>query len=835
MTKPPERIIRKFDPGLFQPDQEVIDQFVVRTRELETVLEILRENIDAPSCQHTLVVGPRGRGKTMLLARVAAELRTAPQLRRALLPVRFMEESHEVSDIGDFWLDALFYLAMECGEQHSGISREIKLTHGTLATRRTRGDDIAGHAKAALLDAADRLGRRLVLMVENLQDLCDEVDKDFGWQLRESLQSDPEIMLLGTATSRFESLDDASAPFFELFRILQLEPLNTAECQRLWQAIAGEQRDAWRMRPLEILTGGSPRLLVIVAEFARHRTVPKLLEELVGLVDDHSEYFSGNFKSLPKTERRVYVALADLWWPASTRDVANRARMGVRKTSALLGRLGWRGAVKIEGKGGRRLYSVAEPLHCIYYKLKRWRNEAAVVRGLIRFMVAFYGPDETEKILGSLLADQAYRQAFLRAQEDLDPDSGGIPAGDAAATYRALVKRHRGLCDPDRQVEVAVELLNIGAKLGKLGEAERSIEHNDELIRRFESTPIREVQVAVAQAYFNRAVATQRTGEHRAAVTACNDVVTRFGKSESPDIQECVATALLNRGFLHGRLDEPAAAIACYDEVTRRFGDTSLLRLRLCVAMSLRNKGSTLAGPESPEAMHSAIAIWDDLIEQFGSDGEPEIQLQVASAMTKKAGAMTKLGEREAAVAVCDEVVRGYRTSDRPDLRREVAMALELKAKILNWMGRGRETLETCEALVRDFGDMAGQHAIPVRWRALGTQVHALVLEGDESAASQVFQTMCNDLDVADREMVGKVVWDTVDLMAAGATPGVFADALAQGAEDCRELVPLLAALRTLAGRPEKVPEEFEKVVGDIVRMIEKRRGWMASVRADES
>lgn len=630
MSKPPERTIRKFNPGVFQPDQEVIDQFVVRTRELETVLEILRENIGAPSCQHTLVVGPRGRGKTMLLARVAAELRTVPELRRALLPVRFMEESHEVFDIGDFWLEALVHLAKKSGEQHPDISREIEATHATLAGK-SRGDDIAGRAKAALLDAADRLGRRLVLMVENLQDLCEEVDDDFGWQLRESLQSDPEIMLLGTATSRFEALDDAGTAFFELFRILQLKPLSTLECRSLWQAITGEQRDTWRMRPLEILTGGSPRLLVIVAEFARHRTVPKLLEELVGLVDDHSEYFRGNLNSLPGTERRVYVALADLWWPSSTRDVANRARMGVRKTSALLGRLGGRGAVKVDGEGGRRLYSVAEPLHCMYYKLRRWRDEAAVVRGLIRFMVAFYGPDETTEILGSLLADKAYQDAFRRAREDLGPDDGDIPAGDPAVSYRELVQRHRGLCEPDRQIAVAGELLDIGARLAKSGEAERSIEYNDELIRRFESISIPEVRIAVARAHFNKAVAIQTVGKHMAAIAAFNEVVTRYERSQAPEIQACVAAALQNGGFLRGRLGESDAAVACFDELIRRFGGSLLPRLRVSVAMALRNKGSTLAGPESPEAMRSAIAIWDDLIERFGEDGEPEVQIEVAA------------------------------------------------------------------------------------------------------------------------------------------------------------------------------------------------------------
>ena len=466
----------------------------------------------------------------MLLARVAAELRADPQLRQTLVPVRFMEESVEVFDIGDFWLEALLYLAKECGDQR-GLRSEIEATRSHLA-RRPSGDDVAGHARASLLDAADRLGRQLVIMVENLQSLSDETDEDFGWQLRQSLQSDPEIMLLGTATSHFEALDDAGAPFFELFRILQLKPLGTEECQALWRAVTGERREAIRMRPLQILTGGSPRLMVIVGEFARHRTMLRLLEELVGLVDAHSEYFRGNLNSLPKTERRVYAALCDLWRPSTTRQVAVRARSGVRKTSALLGRLVGRGAVKPDGDERSRLYSVAEPLHCIYYKLRRLRDEAAVVHGLIRFMVAFYGPDETAKILGSVLVDDRFQGVYRSAQEDLDPELAEIPAGSAADAYRELGARHRGLGGSDWQIRVAGELLNIGVKLARSGEADRSIEYNDELIRRFESTLVPEVQALVVKALFNRANARQNAGEADAAVTGLTEIVTRFGGSK---------------------------------------------------------------------------------------------------------------------------------------------------------------------------------------------------------------------------------------------------------------------------------------------------------------
>ena len=76
MNKLSDRQIRKFNPGTFQSDEELIEQFVVRNRELEIVLEVLRGNMDSPSCQHLLVVAPRGRGKTMLLARAAAEICT---------------------------------------------------------------------------------------------------------------------------------------------------------------------------------------------------------------------------------------------------------------------------------------------------------------------------------------------------------------------------------------------------------------------------------------------------------------------------------------------------------------------------------------------------------------------------------------------------------------------------------------------------------------------------------------------------------------------------------------------------------------------------------------
>ena len=390
-ARPP--VLRKFNPGTFQSDEEVIEQFVVRHREFGILMDVLGNNAGASICQHTLIVAPRGRGKTMMLARVAAELRASEELRRHFLPVRFMEESYEVFHAGEFWLDALFHLVPEVARHDTEMASELREAHAEFALR-WRGRDLEEHARAVVFEAAQQLGRKVVLMVENCQRLFDDVDERFGWSLRKTLQTEPNVIFVGTATTRMAALEDVEGPFYEFFRPLLLEPLPLDECKALWEAASGEARSEREIRPLQILTGGDPRLLVIIAGFARHRSLKELLQELVSLIDDHTEYFRSHLEGLGKTERRVYLALVDLWRPSTTAEIAARSMQDIRAVSSLLGRLVKRGAVAYEGKGQKRLYSATQRLYSIYYKLRRERDEAATVHSLIQWMVACFTGDE---------------------------------------------------------------------------------------------------------------------------------------------------------------------------------------------------------------------------------------------------------------------------------------------------------------------------------------------------------------------------------------------------------------------------------------------------------
>ena len=193
---------------------------------------------------------------------------------------------------------------------------------------------------AALLDFADREGKRLVLMVENLdmmfRDMKDGPRGQAGWRLRKVLQTEPRIILLASATSRFDEIDQPDHALYDLFRVLRLRPLTTEECAVLWETVAGQSRPTNTIRSLEILTGGSPRLLAIVARFGAGLSFRELMDNLLDLVDDHTEYFKSHLESLPAQERRVYLALADLWKPAFAKEISERARLATSKCSAQL-------------------------------------------------------------------------------------------------------------------------------------------------------------------------------------------------------------------------------------------------------------------------------------------------------------------------------------------------------------------------------------------------------------------------------------------------------------------------------------------------------------------
>ena len=110
----------------------------------------------------------------------------------------------------------LLYLAPEVACHDAEAADQLRQAHAEFS-RRPPGAEVEESARTVALETARRLGRKLVLMVENCQSLFDDVDDRFGWGLRKTLQTEPNVMFLGTATVRMAALTDVEAPFYEFF------------------------------------------------------------------------------------------------------------------------------------------------------------------------------------------------------------------------------------------------------------------------------------------------------------------------------------------------------------------------------------------------------------------------------------------------------------------------------------------------------------------------------------------------------------------------------------------------------------------------------------------
>ena len=865
-----KRPIRKFNPGLLQTDEEVTTQFVVREHEFGIVSEVLRGNVNAPSCQHVLVVAPRGRGKTMLLARMAAELRENRELAPHLLPVRFMEESQEIYDLASFWLETLFHLAREVAADNPGFARELSETHGAMSSR-WREDGLEGIARAAVLDAADRLGRRLVLMVENLQSLRETVDGDFGWQLRGVLQSEPQIMLLASATSRFEGLEDAGEPFFELFRIVHLLPLTTEECRRLWTIVSEQELSSHEIRPLEILTGGSPRLLVVVAAFARHRSLRQLMEELVTLVDEYTEYFRGHLESLPKNERRIYVALIDLWQPSSTGEIAARARLDVRVASTMLGRLLDKGAVIVEpGGGGRkRLYAATERLYSIYYKLRRERDEAAVVEALIRFMVIFYEVGEVWRISKQLFRDAsestAIHAGLVRALERKpsldDPDSflkwdavedvvdrvGNSRQREAeirlnrdiGAAYEEedwkrvleIVDQHvaqgwlaseRGGAHEQRWAYLAN--MRSDAHL-RLGELDQAVAIGNEAAERLGDAREMSLLYRSCRVALNKAAAHLRLGDFETAKSETRKIIAQFENYGAQWYQEEVAAALLWQAMAEDKLGNVADAIALLDEVLERYGESEDQTVQVQVARSLSLKAEIVRSRLDDH--RCTAAIYAEAIKRFGRSEHPEIREHMTRARMNRAFACGAIGNFDEEIASYDEQIARFDSNDAPAEKSAALIALAHKSRRLAELGMADDALRSCADYLRRIEESTEDRPTETQtwmeWHGKCSQALALMAAGESDSAMEAFRAAYSLFQPHLEMAMGEMLRLVPELIAAGASEHDLVGVLTRDDGKSALLRPLVVALRQRTGETVRAPAEVLQVAADLRKSIEER------------
>ena len=697
----------KYNPG-FLSDDELVSSFRVRNREYRAMVETVR-GCTGDSNTHMLVVGPRGSGKTTLLLRVAAELRRDHNLSRRFFPITLAEETYNVSTCGEFWLEVLNRLA------HQAPCRpgdpDYQLTYREI--RKSRDDQsLAGRSLGRLLEFADRERKRLVIFVENLNAIfSDLVDRNAGWQLRHTLQTEARILLVTSATSRFEAIDNPGEALYDFIQVRQLRPLDEIESADLWEGISGERPARSTIRSLQILTGGSPRLLAIVARFGASLSFDDLMSSLLDLVDEHTEYFRSHLESLAHQQRRVFLALAGLWRPATTKEIAREARIRTNQCSAQLKRLEGLGAVSVVGGSPRRMrYYLTERMFNIYYLLRLSGRTSDLVRALVRFMQSYYSLPDQVQVAHGIAQTMASGDSRTRelAREALIQILEGIPEHLQEPPLRAALigvvagRYAMPECADGRPRELSDGLTvdsAIGLVMGR--RFEEAIACCDEIARlhRASRSPEALAQVATALAY--KGVASMGLGRYQAALDTFETVDTRFCYCESAAILDSVAMAAVNKGICLGRLNRVEEALESHAEFVSRHGAAQYNNAKAPVACALYQTGLLLSRNQRKE---EAVGAYDELLRRFGPDNDDSVSAWVARGYLSRAHTLGQLGRmEEALVAFANfESLRWRR--EMPEMSESNAKALVGKAWALERLDRFKEALVTYDSALERFG-----------------------------------------------------------------------------------------------------------------------------------
>jgi tetratricopeptide (TPR) repeat protein len=376
----------KYNPG-FTPDRELLDAFVVRHHDLSLLLDVIVENTNALANRHVLVIGPRGLGKTTLARAVAATIRLQPELSNSWYPIVCGEESYNITSAGEFWLECLFHLQKQ--EENAELERAYYELHGELHDRA-----LEERCLRAITEFSRRTGRKILVFVENLNTIFDDqIEESEAWSIRHTLQNCRQVMLFATATTYFDQIENSENALFEQFKVHYLTPLNRKDCRRLWMHVLGQEISENEIRPIQILTGGNPRLIRIWAEFAADKSFKDAVAKLSHIVDEYTDYFKGQLEALPTSERKAFVSVLELWDPSTTREIAEFARMSVNPTSSLLSRLEKRGAILRSSNAPPRWHA-AERLFNIYYLMRRRGTASNRVQALVKFMTVYYRGDQ---------------------------------------------------------------------------------------------------------------------------------------------------------------------------------------------------------------------------------------------------------------------------------------------------------------------------------------------------------------------------------------------------------------------------------------------------------
>ncbi len=457
--------ISRFSPGNCAP--ELLESILVgRDDVIDRLEKSVLDSIETAAGHHWLLIGPRGVGKTHLLAVLYNRINANPEIRSRVAIAYMKEEERGVATFLD-WLVRILRAFHRWQEVPAMGDDSVDLSEGLESLK----DLPLGQAQTA----AERLllrfvgERRLLLISENLGEIFDEtkgMGREGQQRFRDLVQQHPIWTIIASSQALFKDIQVRDAPFYGFFKIQHLKTFDLSEAATMLQKLAGLQgknkllaffRTAvgkGRLKAIHQLTGGNPRLLVIFYQLIERDSIENFASPFLEMVDSLTGYYQEQMQALPALQQKIVAFLCERRVATTVKEIARSCFTTHQTASKQLKRLADKNYVVATTVGRQSFYELREPLFRICFEVQA--NFSYPIRQFVEFLGDFYSMEELRR---------QHSDVNLSRPDKTDKEK---PENELADSDQSYISEPRSVYDSTRSALALVDPGDLDAVMQRL-------------------------------------------------------------------------------------------------------------------------------------------------------------------------------------------------------------------------------------------------------------------------------------------------------------------------------------------------------------------------------
>lgn len=438
--------------------------FAEREPLAERLVEIFEESARGASKHNALLVGPRGIGKSHLVALVYNRLKAKRDLADRLAIAYLREDEWGINSFLDLLLRMVRAISQEEGVDHiANLALDLSGLNPAESERRvwTSLQHILGD-------------KTLLLIIENLDSVFAKIGEQGQRRLRAVAQTYPKLAIFATTPALFSGVSTQVSPFYGFFEVIHLRPLSREGAITLLKKLAiwnkdeptaaflGSPMGRARVRAVQHLAGGNHRIFVLFYEFLSQDRSENLVAPLLKTVDALTPYYQSQMSLLSPQQQKIVNFLCEYQRPATVTTIARDCLITPQTAASQLRHLLKDRYVRADRIGRESFYELAEPLLRICVEAKS--HDGRPLDLLVEFIRFWFSREELELRISSTAGNDSGFPYFVAALKEYDAhDTHTHLTPEIAALCAALSRAND---QRDRLNTQALEL----AELSKIAE-----------------------------------------------------------------------------------------------------------------------------------------------------------------------------------------------------------------------------------------------------------------------------------------------------------------------------------------------------------------------------